>query len=164
MTKRVYMIEEALRRINTTKEEKLHYLDLRSLDLDEIPHEILSIPWIGALSLSNNNISDISLLTQMENIHKLALTNNRITDISALESMHKLRFIFLGDNSVEDISALKAQERLKKLVLNNNQISQLPDLSPFSLLAYLDVSGNPITLPTQDKIKKMLPLLKIFRA
>jgi Leucine-rich repeat (LRR) protein len=158
------MIEEALRRINTTKEEKLHYLDLRGLDLEVIPPEILTIPWIGALSLSDNNISDISLLSQMKELHKLALTNNRINDISTLGSMHKLRFIFLGDNCVEDISVLKSQTRLKKLVLNNNQISLLPDLSPFALLAYLDVSGNPIKLPAQEEIKKMCPLLKIFKS
>ena len=158
------MIEEALRRINITKEEKLHYLDLRGLDLEVIPPEILTIPWIGALSLSDNNISDISLLAQMKELHKLALTNNRIKDISTLESMHKLRFIFLGDNLVEDISVLKSQVRLKKLVLNNNQISLFPDLSPFILLAYLDVSDNPIKLPRKDIIQKMLPLLKIFKA
>jgi len=158
------MIEEALRRINITKVEKLHYLDLRGLDLEVIPPEILTIPWIGALSLSDNNITDISLLSQMKELHKLALTNNRIKDISTLESMHKLRFIFLGDNLVEDISALKSQLRLKKLVLNNNRISLFPDLSPFTLLAYLDVSDNPIKLPSKETIHKMLPLLKIFKS
>ena len=87
------MIEEALRRINVTKEENLHYVDLRGLDLEVIPPEILSVPWIGALSLSDNKISDISLLSQMKELHKLALTNNRIKDISTLEGMDKLRFI-----------------------------------------------------------------------
>lgn len=158
------MIEEAIRRINVTKEEKLHYLDLRGLDLEVIPPELLSIPWIGALSLSDNKISDISLLSEMKELHKLALTNNRIKDISTLESMHKLRFIFLGDNLVEDISILRSQSRLKKLVLNNNHISLLPDLSPFPLLAYLDVSGNPIELPCAEAIKAMCPVLRIFKS
>ncbi len=157
------MIEEALRRINVTKEEKLHYVDLRGLDLEVVPPELLSVPWIGALSLSDNKISDISLLSEMKELHKLALTNNRIKDVSTLKSMHRLRFIFLGDNLVEDISVLKAQTRLKKLVLNNNRISRLPDLSPFPLLAYLDVSGNPIELPAQEAIKGMCPLLRIFK-
>lgn len=158
------MIEEALRRINVTKEEKLHYLDLRGLDLEVIPPEVLTIPWIGALSLSENKISDISLLAEMKELHKLALTNNRIKDVSTLKEMHKLRFIFLGDNLVEDISVLKSQARLKKLVLNNNKISRLPDLSPFPLLAYLDVSGNPIALPPKEAIKAMCPVLRIFKA
>lgn len=158
------MIEEALRRINVTKEENLHYVDLRGLDLETIPSEILTVPWIGALSLSDNKISDISLLSQMKELHKLALTNNRIKDISTLESMDKLRFIFLGDNLVEDISVLKSQARLKKLVLNNNQISLLPDLSPFPLLAYLDVSGNPIALPPKETIKAMCPVIRILKA
>ena len=158
------MIEEALQRINVTKDEKLDYLDLRGLDLEVIPKEVLSVPWIGALSLSNNKLTDISLLAEMPNVHKLALTNNRIKDISILEQMKKLRFIFLGDNLVEDISLLKSQERLKKLVLNNNKITVLPDLSHFKLLAYLDVSGNPMNLPSPEALKEMLPLLKIFKS
>ena len=156
------MIDEALLRIERTKKEKLHYLDLRGLHLDEIPKEILEIPWIQALSLSNNNISDISLLSQMTQIHKLALTNNRIEDISVLEKLPKLRFIFLADNLIKDISKINNQARLKKLVLHGNQISSLPDLSQFSLLAYLDLGENPLECPSTDEMQKILPALKIY--
>ena len=156
------MIEEALLKIARTKEEKLHYLDLRGLQLDEIPKEILEIPWIQALSLSNNNISDISLLSQMTQIHKLALTNNRIENIDVLEGLPKLRFIFLADNLVKDISKINSQPRLKKLVLHGNQISSLPNLSQFTLLAYLDLGNNPLECPSVEEMQKVLPALKIY--
>ena len=156
------MIEEALLRIQHTKEDKLHYLDLRGLQLKEIPKEILEIPWIQALSLSNNNISDISLLSQMTQIHKLALTNNCIEDIEVLESLPKLRFIFLANNLVKDISKINSQTRLKKLVLHGNQISFLPDLSKFSLLAYLDLGENPLECPSLEEMNNILPALKIY--
>jgi len=157
------MIEEVRRRINVTKEEKLGYLDLRGLELTTIPQEILEVPWIGVLSLSNNKIKDISILPKMKNLHKLALTNNEIEDISMLEHMPKLRFIFLAQNKVKDISAIKTQTRLKKLVLFENEISHLPDLSYVPLLAYLDISENPIALPPLEKLKEMLPSMKIFK-
>jgi len=157
------MIEEALRRIDVTKKENLHSLDLRGLNLEEIPKEILEVPWIGALSLSNNKIFDISILSQMTQVHKLALTNNLIEDISVLEEMSKLRFIFLANNRIKDISKIKGQERLKKLVLHGNQISFFPDLSYFKLLAYLDLQNNPLTLPSIKEIKVMLPSLKIYK-
>jgi len=157
------MIKEALERIQRTKEENLHYLDLRGLGLEEIPNEILEVPWIGALSLSDNKISNINLLSKMTNIHKLALTNNNIEDISVLESLEKLRFIFLAENNIKDISKIKGQTRLKKLVLHNNEINILPDLSAFSLLAYLDIMDNPLIAPTVKEIQVLLPSLKIYK-
>ncbi|HIC43517.1 MAG TPA: hypothetical protein EYO73_04245 [Sulfurimonas sp.] len=157
------MIKEALERIQRTKEENLHYLDLRGLGLEEIPNEILEVPWIGALSLSDNKISNINLLSKMTNIHKLALTNNNIEDISVLESLEKLRFIFLAENNIKDISKIKGQTRLKKLVLHNNEINILPDLSAFSLLAYLDIMDNPLITPTVKEIQVLLPSLKIYK-
>ncbi|MDF1881280.1 leucine-rich repeat domain-containing protein [Sulfurimonas sp. MAG313] len=157
------MIEEALRRIKITKKENLSYLNLRGLDLKEVPKEILEVPWIGALSLSNNNIKNIEILSNMKNVHKLALSNNLIEDISVLEYMTKLRFIFLGHNRINNISTIKNQERLKKLVLESNKITSFPDLSHFKLLAYLDLSNNPLKLPSIKEIKIILPSLKIFK-
>jgi len=158
------MLEEAQRRIQQTIDEELSYLDLSGLGLDTIPKEIVQLTWIGALSLSRNKISDVSLLSQMPNLHKLALTDNEIEDITPLKELVKLRFIFLGNNKVNDISVLRKQERLKKLVLNDNKLMLLPDLSMFELLAYLDISENPLTSPSVQTIKKMFPLLKIYKS
>jgi len=157
------MLEEALRRIEVTKQEQLHYLDLSGLDLDYIPNEVLEVSWIGALSLSKNRIKDISILSQMTQLHKLALTNNAIEDISVLSSMPKLRFIFLGSNKIVDITKIKGQSRLKKLVLSDNMITFLPDLSQFELLAFLDISSNPLETPSFKQLKSYLPLLKIYK-
>lgn len=158
------MIEEALRRIEITKKEKLSYLDLKGLELEEIPKQILDVPWIGALSLSENNIADITLLSQMTQLHKLALSNNKIKDVSTLEGLPKLRFIFLANNLISDVGMLKSQARLKKLVIHDNQLSFLPDLSHFSLMAYLDISDNPLEPPSAQEMKVMLPLLKIYKS
>lgn len=157
------MIEEALRRIDVTKKDKLHYLDLSGLGLESIPKEVLEVPWIGALSLSRNKISDISILSQMTQVHKLALTNNEVEDISVLEKMPKLRFIFLADNCIKNISKIKGQARLKKLVLANNKISFLPDLSEFTMLAYLDLENNALDFPTPKEMLAIVPSLKIYK-
>lgn len=157
------MIEEALRRIETTKIEKLHYLDLRGLNLEDIPKEILDIPWIQALSLSNNKLTDLTILSQLPSIHKLALSKNNISDISILEQLPRLRFIFLGDNQITDISPVIKHQRLKKLVLNNNQISELPQFNHLPLLAYLDISMNPCKKPSFKQMRTMCPVLRIYK-
>jgi len=157
------MIAEALERIEKTKKEKLTYLDLKGLSLEQIPQEILEVPWIGALSLSDNKLCDISLLSGMKNLHKLALTNNQIEDISVLQALDKLRFIFLAHNKIKDIRHINSQSRLKKLVLHDNEISSLPSLEKFRLLAYLDVSNNPLQPPNTKTIREILPVLKIYK-
>jgi Leucine-rich repeat (LRR) protein len=160
---KIPMIEEALRRIEVTKNERLHYLDLSGLELESIPKEVLEVPWIGALSLSNNKIEDISILAQMDQLHKLSVTNNRVEDVSVLAAMPKLRFIFLAGNKIKDITPITGQSRLKKLVLADNMITFLPDLSEFALLAYLDISGNPLKAPASASIRPQVPLLKIYK-
>jgi len=157
------MMEEVRRRIEATKAQELTYLDLRGLGLEEVPKEILEVPWIGALALSNNKISDIDILSKMTNLHKLALTNNCIEDVSVLEKMPKLRFIFLANNLIKDISKINSQPRLKKLVAFGNKISSLPDLSRFTIMVYLDISDNPLQAPSFKEILQILPLLKIYK-
>ena len=157
------MNEEVRRRVDTTKAQELNYLDLRGLELEEVPQEILEVPWIGALALSNNKISDITLLEKMSNLHKLALTNNCIEDISVLEKMPKLRFIFLANNLIKDISKINSQPRLKKLVAHGNKISFLPDLSHFTILVYLDLGDNPLACPTFKEMKAVVPSLLIYK-
>jgi Leucine-rich repeat (LRR) protein len=157
------MLEEAYKRIQATIDEQLEYLDLSGLGLDHIPPEVTELTWIGALSLSRNSISDISLLSKMPNLHKLALSDNQIEEISVLDTLPKLRFIFLGGNKVKDISVLRSQARLKKLVLHDNDLQALPDLSHFPLMVYLDISNNPLVSPTGEQIKQMLPLMKVYK-
>lgn len=157
------MIEEALRRIEISKNENLHYLDLRGLELTEIPNELLELPHLQSLSLSHNKLTDLTLLAQFPNLHKLALSDNTISDISVLKKLPKLRFIFLANNQIKDISPIVTHARLKKLVLNNNEINFLPDLSNIPLLAYLDVSMNNLTPPQPHELLKVLPLLKIYK-
>ncbi len=156
------MNQQAQQRIQKTIDERLEYLDLSGLGLEHIPEEVATLDWIGALSLSRNKITDISLLAKMTNLHKLALTDNCIEDISPLASLSKLRFVFLAKNRVKDLSVLKTQERLKKLVLHDNNIQELPDLSHFPLMVYLDIKNNPLTPPHPQFIKQMLPNIKMY--
>jgi len=161
--KRIPMIEEAIRRIELTKKEQLHYLDLSGLGLDTIPKEVLEVPWIGALSLSNNNLTDISMLSKMPQLHKLAVSNNLLEDVDVLGSLPKLRFIFLANNKITNINQMRGQTRLKKLVLADNKMTSLPDLREFTLLAYLDIRDNPLEAPALEKMQSDLPLLKIYK-
>lgn len=118
---------------------------------------------IYCLTLYNNDISDISELTDMNLIfldlwsnkistidflknmplRELDLSDNMINDINALEGM-ELRRLNLSKNQIEDISALKGMTSLRSLDLDNNKIkdiSVLSGINPYSL----NLSNNLIT-------------------
>lgn len=105
---------------------------------------------INHLSLESNQISDISILSEIEwECPVLMLGNNKIKDISVLAKIPDLYALSLSDNLITDISALEKMCSLEGLDLSGNQIT---DLGPLVNLAKsgwgnlehdLDLSDNP---------------------
>ena len=93
------------------------------------------------IQLSNNNISDISILQYFDNIIILEAENNSISDISGLSGLKKLSVINLSNNQISDITSLQNLENLNTLYLDNNKITS-PKI--FKDLNYLTLSNNPI--------------------
>ena len=50
-------LEIAEERIAQCKADKISYLSLSDLELDDIPSSIAELTWLGALSISRNNIT-----------------------------------------------------------------------------------------------------------
>jgi len=156
------MIEEALKRIEVARREKLTYLDLSGMGLKEVPSEILDITWLKTLSLADNELSDISGLSALQQIHKLALSHNKIVDITPLSRLKKLKFLFLEGNAIKDVSALKTTTTLKKLVLTNNTIFSIDNLDGLTALVYLDVALNPLNMSELMAYKQRMPSLLVY--
>ena len=81
-------------KIARCKAEKIPYLSLGDLQLDTIPESISELTWIGALTLSRNNITNIEVLAPLINIHKLAFAHNNIENIDVIRNFPKLKFLF----------------------------------------------------------------------
>ena len=105
---------DALEKIYNCKRNKIPYLDLSNMGLNEVPNELKDLPFLQRLSLSNNNISDISILEYLPNIHKLALSNNKIEDLSPLKTNKRLKFLFIKGNKISNLTPLFALKKLKK--------------------------------------------------
>ena len=91
------------------------------------------------LDLSENNISDISILSGLTNLKKLTLSGNEIIDINALSNLTNLEELSLDENKISDISVLKSLTNLKELNLSSNNIN---DISVLGNLTNLIVNGN----------------------
>jgi Leucine-rich repeat (LRR) protein/uncharacterized protein YjdB len=81
------------------------------------------------LSLRNQEITDLSPLSGLEQIQYLDFRDNSISSIAPLAGLTALRILILDDNDVADISALAGKSELTGLQLANNPVS---DLSPIS--------------------------------
>ena len=100
------MKKTVMEKIAICKAEQLPYLDLSHLGLSEIPPEVGSLVWLERLSLSGNQISNLSALRSLTKIHKLSLSHNQISDLSALSSYKRLKFLFIQNNTISDVTVL----------------------------------------------------------
>ena len=98
-----------------------------------------------SLSLANNQITDISPLSELVNLDILNLGINNITDISLLSELVNLKQLYLGNNKIYDISPLSGLVYLGILDLNFNNITDISPLSTLVKLEELRLWGNQIT-------------------
>lgn len=134
------------------------HLDLSGKQLTDIS-ALKTLKGINFLSLESNQISDISILSEIEwECPTLMLGNNKIKDISVLAKIPDLYALSLSDNLITDVSALEKMCSLEGLDLSGNQITDLGPLvnlakSGWNLEHELDLSNNPDL--NEDEIEKL---------
>ena len=125
-----------------------HAVNLTLLSLTD--NSISDISIIGSLTsldllrLSGNAISDISSLGSLTSLEFLSLSHNAIADISALGSLTSLRSAFLHDNTISDVSTLGSLTSLQSLALSDNTIADVSALGSLTSLEFLSLAGNSI--------------------
>ena len=97
------------------------------------------------LNLNGNQINDISVLSGLTNLEILWLNNSQISDISSLPNLTNLKSLLLSDNQISDISVLSNLTNLTQLYLNGNQINDISVLSGLTNLETLWLNNNQIS-------------------
>lgn len=102
---------------------------------DNVMQELLQLYSLDNLSLSGNNLTDISAIAQLGGLTTLNLSSNMISDISALASLTGLRTLYLDNNPVADLSPLANLANLttlsiKGIVLSEGQLRNLAEALP----------------------------------
>lgn len=125
---------------------KIEYLDLSNQNLTNQDIENLGkFTKLKRLSLSNNNISDISCLSTLNSLEELDLYNNNVEDVSALSDMHSLYKLNLTYNNISDISDISELENMQVLWLSYNNISDISALENMEYLEEVVLDNNKIT-------------------
>ena len=100
----------------------------------------------GSVDLSTNRLGDVSVLAKSaSSLTRVYLSNNEISDISALSDCTLLENVYLDDNSISSISALANKPSLKELSAQSNAIGDITALKDSKSLEYVNLCGNDIS-------------------
>ncbi len=117
----------------------------------KIPHVVYKEKIVeiqnGHLSLTNQQIKDITEIKGLEkyrDLNSLSLHFNQISEIKGLQNLSNLKQLVLNSNQISEIKGLKNQFKLQKLGLKNNQITELKGLESLKNLEYLNLPKNVI--------------------
>ena len=91
-----------------------------------------------------NKLTDLQLIGQIITLTDISLSDMPNIDISFLEKLRNLNYISISDCGIISIDCLKDLNP-EKVYLWDNNIESLPDLSNWTRIKKLDLSGNPIT-------------------
>ncbi|MBB1523065.1 MAG: leucine-rich repeat domain-containing protein, partial [Clostridiales bacterium] len=114
---------------------------------------------IISLSLKNNMIENIDLLSKLINLRKLNLENNYIMNIEGLRNLTNLTELYLDDNAIENLDPLKGLINLNNLFLNRTKINNIESLRGLINLIELDLGNNKIE--NIDPLRGLINLKKL---
>lgn len=138
-------------------------VNYKERQLTTFPEELLGNKLITNLNLEGNQLTYLpAWITSLTGLKVLYLTNNKISDISLLAKMPSLELLYMNHNEVrqlpEDIGNLK---QLRRLYLGYNQLEYLPD-SFYELkeLRMLNLKRNKLT-SLDEKIGQLYQLVNL---
>ena len=106
---------------------------------------ITNLTKLTAIGIARQNkLTDLQLIGQITTLTDISLRDMPNIDISFLENLRNLNDIYIADCGITNIDCLKNLNP-EEVHLWNNNIESLPDLSNWTRIKKLDLSGNPIT-------------------
>lgn len=149
--------QTAYERILEAFDYDAYRLDLRSLDLSELPSCIGQLTQLGDLLLNGNNLTclpaEIGQLTQLKN---LALQDNKLTSLPPeIGQLAQLKKLILGSNLFGPLGnkltnlppEIGKLLQLEELDVSNNQLTTLPStIGQLSQLQSLELRRNKISI------------------
>ncbi|MFZ2898970.1 MAG: leucine-rich repeat domain-containing protein [Saprospiraceae bacterium] len=119
---------------NGGKENRINYL----------PSSFSSLKLLKKVIIDHNNISDLSPISDLQNLCFLCCGSNQITDLSPIAKLTKLRTLQCGSNQISDLSSISQLIQVEHLNFYSNQISDLSPISRLTNLKDFSIGLNPI--------------------
>ena len=127
------------------------------------PITVKEIEGLERLVARDKGIQDLIGLQSAINLSRLSLSGNQISDLSPIVGLTGLHALWLSDNPVSDLSPLKHLTNLALLVIDNTHVSNLSPLAGLINLEELGVSTPLISDLSPLKGLKNLRVLWFHR-
>lgn len=151
---------------SSVKEIDIEDKNITSLSEDCIKSTLninFDINSVTIISANNNNISDISRLSEFVSVRELYLSDNRIKNIDSLKQLFNLKTLVISSNLIDDITSLKELKNLENLdISNNKKLKNLSALYELKTLKLLCINETAVTKGTIKKLKVSLPDCEII--
>ncbi|EPR10548.1 Ig-like domain-containing protein [Ruminiclostridium papyrosolvens] len=108
---------------------------------DILKSDMLNIKFLNAKYL---DIASLEGIQYAKNLTMLYLTDNQLEDISQLSELTNLQYLFLNYNKIKSLVPLEKLSKLYMLSLESNQITDLSPLKDLTNLNNLGVDRNPL--------------------
>lgn len=97
------------------------------------------------LSVSWNEISDLSPISSLVNLEILRATKNKIAQLPDLSPLQNLKILDIQKNTISDINPISGLSNLEVLKLDDNSVSDISGLSNLPKLRYISLEENPVS-------------------
>ena len=149
--------------------ENLKAIVLNNNQIGNLPADLKFPASISTIVLSDNRIEDLQFFVKKSfpSLTKISLSHNEIRIIPAglAKQMPLLKELRLSGNKITCIPTGALPHSLEILDLSNNLIGELTaleGLKQLSRLKNLSIKGCPIAKEQREKIREMLPQLRIL--
>ncbi|MBC1542844.1 InlB B-repeat-containing protein [Listeria cossartiae] len=99
---------------------------------------------LSSFSLTNNQVSDLGPLANLNKLVWLELTGNQIENLAPLANLTSLTSLFLAINQITDVSALAGLGNLEWLNISLNKISDIQPLNSLTKLSTIQMESQQI--------------------
>lgn len=127
---------------------KLQRIELSDNNLSDIS-VLQNIPSLVEIDADNNQISNISFFRELKNLEIVVMNGNMINDISVFSHFSTIRKIWMCDNAITDISPVAGNKGLTEAGFNNcriGDISALRGMSDLGLLCLYNCAIDDISV------------------
>lgn len=119
-----------------TTEIKLEGAGLKNADIKNLK----DLKKLTIVIINDNNISDLSVFSEMSWLEGLWINNNSVSDLTPLKNLKNLKYLSAEDNNISSLSPLSGTRNLEQLWCGGNPISDLSPISKNKGMIYLGVS------------------------
>jgi Leucine-rich repeat (LRR) protein len=96
------------------------------------------------VDLTDNLISDLAPLAELNRLQSVTLAGNQIRDISPMEGLTAMQLLDFSRNQVENLKAVSKMTNLRALYVADNRLKSIAPLTSLSKIGALDIAGNAI--------------------